>query len=138
MDNDRSIEFQDVKKDAQQLDIVRKSFRVPVVYQDDIQVILDDKEYAVADISIEGVGIICKDRTMLTVSKTYHNCRLKTPDGVIGNLTGKVIHFSSDSDKDWRHGVQWIGLEKAAGKKIAMIVGELKSKLLKPQDAGNG
>lgn len=130
MDNSRSIEFQDIKKDSQQLDIVRKSFRVPVDPGDDIRIEIDDMLYPVVDISTHGVGIICTETTMLTVSKIYSDCRLKTPEAEVGHLEGKIIHFSNDSGKEWHHGIQWVGLDKADSDKISSIVAALKKELL--------
>lgn len=134
MDDTQSIEFQDIKKEAQPLEIVRKSFRVPVEEDGDIQVIIANQTFQVTDISLIGVSILCKQGQTLTVSQIYKGCELVTPDGKIQDLDGKVIHFSSAPGKKWNNGIQWIDLSDDAKAEINALVASRKEKLLKSQD----
>lgn len=134
MSNTESIEFQDIQKDSKQVDIVRKSFRVPIQEDDDINVIIAGVSYRVIDISISGVGIVRQDMNTLSVSQVYTNCELHYPEGVIKELTAKIIHFTSSIDKAWLNGLTWIDVTKDAQKKINALVEKRKNDLLQSDD----
>ena len=133
MNNTSSIEFQTIKDELQQSDAVRKAFRVPVESRDDIKVVLNDETYLVVDISISGVSIVSKENPTLVVSKTYQNCQLKTPDGTIDKLTGKIIHFTSGSADTLRNGIKWVELDPSASRDIESLVSKLKAQVLQPK-----
>ncbi len=136
MNDAESIEFQNTGKDPDQLDIVRKSFRVPLEKGDDIKVMIAGTLYRVADISVSGVSIACNDADPLSVSQVYTNCELQHAEGVITGLTAKIIHFTSSIDKSWLNGLQWVDLEIAAEKEISALVKIRKEKLLEPDQDG--
>ena len=134
MSNTESIEFQDIQKDSKQVDIVRKSYRIPIQEDDDINVVIAGQSYRVIDISISGVAIVRQDTNTLSVSQIYTNCELRYPEGIIKELTAKIIHFTSGTDKSWLNGLMWIDVTKNAQTKINALVKKRKNDLLKSDD----
>ncbi|MCF6246880.1 MAG: PilZ domain-containing protein [Desulfobacula sp.] len=137
MNNTRSIEFQDIKKDNSQQENVRRSFRVPVAPEDGMTVVINDNSYQVVDISLEGISIACENNTTFMVAQTFDNCEIKTPDSIIKNLTGRIVHFSCGSEAGWQNGIQWIDFDKETLLKISTLVASMKKKLLKTNSLEN-
>ncbi len=124
----QDIKIQNINIKKPQLKSVRKSFRVKVEKQDNIQAVINGELYQVKDISQEGFSIACHDNTAFIVAQTIKNCDLKLPGDTIKKFTGRVIHFSCGNDKNWRNGFQWIKLDKNSFKKIANLVAQLKDR----------
>ncbi len=108
---------------------IRQSFRMPVEFQDDIAVMLDNQAYRVVDISPEGVNIADKDETPFTIGQLIENCELIIPGSRIKDLTARIVHCSSDPDRNWNNGVQWIDLADEAQQQIAAVVSKIKQRL---------
>ncbi len=109
---------------------IRHSFRVPVEFQDDIAVMLDNQTYRVVDISPEGVNIDNKDQASFTVGQLIENFELIIPGSRIKGLTARIVHRSSDTEKNCNYGIQWIDLADEAQQQIAAIVSKIKQKIL--------
>ncbi len=131
MNDTKSIEFEDIKKDKSHQETVRQSFRVPVDPDGDMTVVINAKSYHVVDIGLEGIGIACGDNTAFKVGQTFDNCELKIPNDAITNLSGKVVHTLRRSGKGWQNGIKWIMFDEETSKKISALVASLKEKLMK-------
>lgn len=128
--NSPSIEFDRIKEDSPLPKIVRKSFRVPVEDTKNIRVLINDTQYPIQDICLDGIGITVKDSLAFFVGQLLLNCELHYFDVSIKNLNGRIVHMSTDLGQDWKYGIQWTGLEKAASDQISAIAGKLKDRLL--------
>jgi hypothetical protein len=101
-----------------------------VEFQDDTAVIFDNQTYRVVDISPEGVNIEDKDPASFTAGQLIENFELVIPGSRIKGLTARIVHCSSDTEKKWNYGIQWIDLTYEAQQQIAAIVSKIKQKIL--------
>lgn len=108
---------------------IRQSFRVPVNVQDDIAVRLDNQIYRVVDICPGGVNITDRNQTPFKIEQLIENCELMIPGSRIKDLTARIIHCSSDSERNWNNGIKWIDLSDEAQEQIATIVSKIKQRL---------
>lgn len=108
---------------------IRHSFRVPLEIQEDIAVVLDNQTYCVVDISPEGVNIDDKDQASFTAGQLIENSELIIPGSRIKGLTARIVHCSSDTERNWNYGIQWIDLADEAQQQIAAIVSKIKQRL---------
>ena len=108
---------------------IRRSFRVPVEFQDDIAVMLDNQTYRVVDISPEGVNIDDKDQASFTDGQLIENFELIIPGSRIKGLTARIVHYSSDTERNWNYGIQWIDMADEAQQQIVAIVLKIKQRL---------
>jgi len=129
--NDQSIDFQKINEDLTSPEIVRKSFRIPILDKENIWVMIDEKRYPVENISLGGICISFKDKSVFTIDQTLLNCELNVFNQSIINLDGQIIQFSSKRKKDWKCGIQWINLNKETADQILKIVIKMKEQLLK-------
>lgn len=111
------------------LTAIRHSFRVPVEIQEDIAVMLDNQTYRVVDISPEGVNIDDKDQASFTAGQLIENFELIILGSRIKGLTARIVHCSSDTERNWNYGIQWIDLADEAQQQIAAIVSKIKQRL---------
>ena len=108
---------------------IRHSFRVPVEFQDDTAVIFDNQTYRVVDISPEGVNIDDKDQVSFTSGQLIENFELIIQGSRIKGLTARIVHCSSDTERNWNYGIQWIDLADEAKQQIVEIVLKIKQRL---------
>ena len=129
--NSQSIEFDRIKEDSPLPKIVRKSFRVPVEDQKNIWIRINDVQYPIQDIGLEGIGITAGDSQTFLVDQAFSNCELHYFDRVIKNLNGRIVHVSTALGQDWwKYGIQWEDIEKEASDRISALVCKLKEQLL--------
>lgn len=129
--NSQSIEFDKIKEDSSLPEIVRKSFRIPVEDSRKVWVVIDDTQYTVLDISVGGIGIALKKSSVFCVDQVLTGCRLNIFNESITDLSGRIIHFSSDTGKKWQCGLQWIDMKENSVNQISKILLKMKDKLLK-------
>ncbi len=108
---------------------IRQSFRVSVEPEDRIFVVLNGETYPVADISPEGINIVCRDSNPFTLSQVIENCQLILPGDTIKDLSAKVIHFSCGPGGRWTNGIQWVDLPDSTLDKIVGQVSKIKKRL---------
>jgi hypothetical protein len=100
-----------------------------VEFQDDIAVMLDNQTYRVVDISPEGVNIDDKDQASFTTGQLIEDLELIIPGSRINGLTARIVHCSSDTEKKWNYGIQWIDLADEAQQQIVAIVSKIKQRI---------
>ncbi|MFH2093891.1 MAG: hypothetical protein ABIJ31_16145 [Pseudomonadota bacterium] len=123
--------FDKVSKDPLLYKIVRQSFRVPVDDPGIAWVKIENIQYPVCDICLDGIGITLEPPSIFSVSQMIMDCELKIADQHITGLNGRVVHFSLNSGRDWQCGIQWIALRKEVARQMADIVSMLKDDLFK-------
>jgi len=129
--NTQSIEFDNIEEDSSLPDVVRKSFRVPVEDSKKVWVVIHNRRYPVRDICLGGIGIILEDNTVFAIEQTLKNCELYIYNTSIKDLNGRVIHFSSNLEKELQCGIQWIDMKESTASQISKIVLKMKEQLLK-------
>jgi c-di-GMP-binding flagellar brake protein YcgR len=108
---------------------IRHSFRVPVEFQADIAVMLGNQTYRVVDISPEGVNIEDKDQGSFTAGQLIENFELIIQGSRIKGLNARIVHCSSDTQRNRNYGIQWIDLADEAQQQIVEIVLKIKQRL---------
>ena len=132
--NDQSIEFLDIKEDSTLPEIVRKSFRVPVKDSWNGRVVINNKQYPVLDICLDGISIALEDNSAFAIDQILKNCELNISDVTIKDLNGRIIHFllnPAKNCKDCHCGIQWMDMKEKTANQILKIVSKMKKQLLK-------
>ncbi len=129
--SNQSIEFQKTKENIPLPEIVRKSFRIPIDDKENGWVVINKNRYQVLDICLDGIGISLEKDSEFATEQALLNCELTLFNVLIKNLNGKIIHLTSDKDKNLQCGIQWIDMEKGAIDQILEIVSNMKKQLLK-------
>lgn len=124
-------EVDKVKEDPSLHRIVRSSFRIPIEDSQNAWVKIDNKEFPIRDICLEGIGIILDKPDGFNVADVKKDCELKLYDTHIKDLNGRIVHFSLNSGKDWQCGIQWLSVNEESAQKIFNAVLKLKVELLK-------
>jgi hypothetical protein len=129
--NTESFEFEILKDGSTLPEIVRKSFRIPLEDGRSAWVIINNRQYVVQDICIGGIGIVLKNDSVFCVDQVLNDCELNIFNISIKALSGRVIHFSSDNDKVWQCGIQWVDMPADDVDRISKILSTMKAQLLK-------
>ena len=129
--SDQSIEFQKTKENIPLPEIVRKLFRIPIEDKENVWVVINGNRYSVLDICLNGIGIALEKESLFTVEQEFLNCELTIFDVLIQNLTGQIVHLTSDKDKNLQCGIHWINMENDTIDQISKIVSKMKEQLLK-------
>ena len=129
--NNESIEFQSITDDPSLPKVVRKAFRVPVEETQKAWVLIDETHYPVLDICLGGISIAIQDNSAFNVGQQLAQCELNLFDESIKGLTGRVVHFSSTREQEWKYGIQWVDMEKETASLLATIISRMKVQLLK-------
>ena len=128
--NSQSGEIDSAPEDPQLYTIVRQSFRVPVDDPSRFWVRIDDKQYPLRDICLEGIGITLENPAGFVIAQTVMDCELCVDEHRFHHLNGRVVHFSLNSGRQWQCGIQWIAIDKKTAAGIGSIVETLKAALL--------
>lgn len=127
--NEQSIEFGNLE-DPVTPKISRKSFRIPVIDSDDIQVCIKDNFYKLADISMDGISFYLETEPDFTIDEQLNGCELNLNGTIIKNLSGTIVHFSQEEGLKQKYGIKWTGLTEEILKQIEMIFLEIKKEYL--------
>jgi len=141
-DQNMPIEFElehDEDDDARRLphasaimEIVRKSFRIPVDTDESLHVFVDDREFRVFDISEGGVGLELPSPTTFAVGDGVDRLRLCFADQEM-TLRGRVAHVSEVRKKEFICGIQYLDLDADLTSYLARYVNSRRESLFKPE-----
>ena len=135
MNDDRSVDIQNIKQEDGLSEIMRHAFRVPIKDDGLVSVTINDRNYLVRDISHTGVSIAVGEYDDFVIAQVIKNCTLTIGELSIENLTGQIVHYSYDETIGWRNGIKWLQLDSAVSDKISAAVTKMKDDLLKDKDA---
>lgn len=128
--NSQSIEFDKINEDSSGPETVRKSFRVPVEDHENIWVVINTRRYSLQDISLEGIGIVLDDTSGFDIEQILNNCELNIFNVSIKELTGRVVHLSSEFGSALHCGIEWIDMKEKGTDEISKIIKTMKKQLL--------
>lgn len=129
--NNPSIEFQNITDDPSLPKVVRKAFRVPIEETQTAWVLIDEQQYPVLDICLGGISIAIQDNLAFNVGQQLVQCELTLFDASIKGLNGRVVHFSSNREQEWKYGIQWMDINKETASLLSTIISRMKEQLLK-------
>ncbi len=124
MENE-SILFQPISGENEALPAVRKTFRVPVAENDDVQVVLEGKIYSVLNISLGGISIVCDDIPDVECGHVRGGWELRLGQIRLQDLSARVIHCGSMASGQLLCGLQWVDL----GEKEMNIINDAVARL---------
>ncbi|MCK5100848.1 MAG: hypothetical protein KAR45_22250 [Desulfobacteraceae bacterium] len=122
----------------------RQFFRVSISNNDKYFVEIDQKKYPLVDASVNGVSFYANSGKEFPIGTIVSGCELELNKNSINDLTGKIVHNSSESvNKDHNIGTQWLcGMlwEDVNSEKEELLLSgfeTLKKDVLAKNDAGD-
>ncbi len=125
-----SIEFQEISNGSQLTDVVRNSFRIPLISKENYSVSIDNVSHSLVDIGNTGIALELTRDMNLMVGDKVAGCRLVLGDETVENLEGEVVHLSPGRDTRRICGIRWLEPEASAVQTIDSRVLALRKELL--------
>jgi len=101
--------------------IIRQSYRVPYSDEDDVEVFIKRKKYAVLNLSYNGLGVQLPHEGALREGEELSSIEFRMQGKKI-KLRGKVVHISKEADNTFLGGIELTGLDEKLSKKITEFI----------------
>ncbi|MCP4119555.1 MAG: PilZ domain-containing protein [Desulfobacteraceae bacterium] len=125
-----SIEFHEISNDSQLNDIVRNSFRIPLIAKENYSVTIDNVSHPLMDVSETGIALELTREMNLMVGDTLSGCILFLGDETVEDLKGAVVHISPGMEQRRVCGIRWLEPGAIAVQTIESTVRGLRKELL--------
>ncbi len=131
------VELED--DDSQEIDVIRKSFRIPVRDKENYVIVINRTPFPLDDINEKGAGVVMVKDHSFVRGMTVDGCEVILGDDHFTDVACEIVHVSSKEDSPILFGVKWISIGYSIGSASPIQLGDvcriLKRELL---DAGDG